>query len=382
MASERKVSSPRSFTTIRPLQKESCSGDYKLGGKLGSGGTANVNIGTSPSMGTVALKMTDLLIPIGTDPWKNESYLRQVMDASLLKYLQDEKWLDVHGKMQDLVPRLYDTWTCTGPILSSSKFVVVMDEWNGDMSNLAKKQWTDLPATKHRAILSSLNAVRAAKAAAAGRYGYQRIHTDKILLLTKAQLDNLVRIAGHLDDMGIIHGDLKLDQFLYRFLSPPDDMLMTVTDFGYASDYGWLYNYGCKLGTTIPPALRKEFNLLQLIAGLSQYNIHDRALVISSPSPTSPSRGEAMYSQFDPLAYGIPYSTKLQALRQCSSFPNNIFSQEELIEIENNLAAADIAASSPRSRDVSEVPQFKDIPDRVDQLNAEAIGDLLVRYLT
>jgi serine/threonine protein kinase len=134
-----------------------------------------------------------------------------------------------------LVPRFLGAWTCPDWI------VLALDRWKGDMAarGLEQAQAVKLPAD--------------------------------VLLFTATQLDDMFRIAQRLDELGVVHGDLKPQQLLYD-----DDGHMAVTDFGLATTYGWSTSHlgGCldyiDVHAQVPEAVRPYFNQAQLAASLIQ----------------------------------------------------------------------------------------------------------------
>lgn len=82
------------------------------------------------------------------------------------------------------------------------KFFTVLDSWEGNMLPLGRTQAANVPGN---------------------------------LVYNEGQLMDMLLIADQLDNLGVVHGDLKPDQFLYR----GDRKEMCVTDFGLAFTFGW-----------------------------------------------------------------------------------------------------------------------------------------------
>lgn len=96
------------------------------------------------------------------------------------------------------------------------------------------------------------------------------------LLFTDTQIQQLFELAVKLSDMGISHGDLKLDNLMYRV----HDQRFIVIDFGFTGTYkvhngklwtgrwGFTHSMGCSQQKEVPQALAKYSNLWQLIVDL------------------------------------------------------------------------------------------------------------------
>lgn len=61
---------------------------------------------------------------------------------------------------------------------------------------------------------------------------YSLIESRERHYLTQNELDRLFQIAIEMGKWGVVHGDLKLDQFLYRLISSKQNEIV-VTDFGF-----------------------------------------------------------------------------------------------------------------------------------------------------
>jgi hypothetical protein len=123
-------------------------------------------------------------------------------DPYFLEVLQEKK---LDGS--NIVPRIYDSWSCRSQ--DDVTIYTVMDRWQGNMESLAL----------HRP----------------GRAYY------------RSELLRMFRIAVFLGQLGIIHGDLKPDQFLYRNSGGDSEALeIVVADFGFSG--GGKYQYTARVG--------------------------------------------------------------------------------------------------------------------------------------
>jgi hypothetical protein len=156
---------------------------------------------------------------------------------------------DVTLNGQKIVPFLYDYWLCKKMkmnILTEDRFISIYEAWEGDGKDLVFKMGP-----------------------------------------TPEIVTRLFKLAIALGLLGIVHGDLKLDQFIYRHKN--GKLEIAVTDFGFSggnvipdtpAKMGWTYKkYGCFEGyeeILYPPELNVSFpiafNLFQLEAQLVLYN--------------------------------------------------------------------------------------------------------------
>jgi hypothetical protein len=166
-----------------------------------------------------------------------------VGEAEFLHLLQP---VTLGGK--PIVPRLLDAWLC------EPWYYVVMDKWDGDMDSLSEKAWKSISATLPP-LLSD---------AAGHLYRY-----DQFILMW--------RLVEILTKVGVIHFDLKADQFLYR----NNGSEIVVTDMGMAGlpgskywspNMGWSHSLGCPVDKSAAelllatPEMKRYFNAWQLEA--------------------------------------------------------------------------------------------------------------------
>jgi hypothetical protein len=149
-------------------------------------------------------------------------------DAKMIQSLQNEKWIDVLGQEQNLVPRFYEARICP-----NDEFHLVTEAYDWDLRRLGK----------HQRNLLSISP-----------------KTEEVLVYTRAQLFNMFRIAKRLDEIGIIHGDLSPSKFYIR-----DNSIMFVGDFGTTFRHGWTQRLGCTEEKVMPDGW---FNRWQLETSL------------------------------------------------------------------------------------------------------------------
>lgn len=130
-------------------------------------------------------------------------------EVYFLKLLQDKKI-----NREPIVPHLYDFWLCTFPSgdqnIPTQHSFILLDRWDSDMQKLA---YTRMSKPTNRPVYRQLEIYR------------------------------MFCLAYVLGLLGIIHGDLKADQYLQR----GDGKSIVVTDFGtsggektpYIAELGW-----------------------------------------------------------------------------------------------------------------------------------------------
>lgn len=151
-----------------------CKRQYKQIKVLGGGTYGKVYLVQDQSNNTYAMKVLED-IKMGT----RDQYFLRILDNQL-----------VDGAK--MTPKFIDSYIC-GKVLN-----IIMDVYNGDMQALGKA-----------------NAI-------------SKLGNDTYLLYTREHLLRMFRIATRLGQLGIFHGDLKPNQYLYN------DTNIVVTDFGFA----------------------------------------------------------------------------------------------------------------------------------------------------
>lgn len=122
-------------------------------------------------------------------------------EVFFLKLLQNEK---LNG--EPMVPMLFDNWLCSYPIqLGTMHSFIVVDRWDSDMYALGALRMSQTKSSS--------------------------------LVFTKSEIKRMFCLAFLLGVFGIIHGDLKLDQYLQR----NDGKLIVITDFGFSGGKGTPY---------------------------------------------------------------------------------------------------------------------------------------------
>ena len=242
-------------------------------------------------------------------------------DVYFLQVLAPAK---LHG--QYIVPRLFDAWICEegaqqdrgerkrrketedGAIL-----YLVMDRWDGDMASLMKKQGDNLKLS---------------------------------------QLIRMFGLAVALGMLGVLHSDLKIDQYLHR----NNGAEMVVSDFGFSgtseeagpdnlghpfeSELGWpstVPRLKCPAAfTPIPPcALKKEEPPapMEVKTGRGKRRVVE---VVANPTVACPTRPDPIYPAWINVmqleAFLLEYNPNLQILDDRTETPIGTFAGfEDLI---------------------------------------------------
>lgn len=115
-----------------------------------------------------------------------------------------------------VTPRLQQVWSC------GDKFFYVMDRFQDNMMRLGNEQFDELSVTRFP-ILNSYKAIR-----------------GKPALYTTYQLRTMFQICYTLSKYGILMGDMKPDQFLYREDQKNSFLDIVITDFGYTKNISQL----------------------------------------------------------------------------------------------------------------------------------------------
>jgi hypothetical protein len=159
------------------------------------------------------------------------------------------------GLIRDrVVPRLMDSWWCqnTGHLVLERIDLNIVQ-----LGRLQFGQWMDITPEDHKQMYTK--------------------YYDKTLLFTVDQLEQLWALAGFLDRQGLVHGDLKLGNILYRVR----DQRLYIFDFGFSAfvsapasssppAVGWTVTYGAPNYTTIPAELYPIFNRWQMLMALTE----------------------------------------------------------------------------------------------------------------
>lgn len=145
-------------------------------------------------------------------------------EQKVLRFLQDTKQ-SLDGA--PIAPRLYDAWEC------KNKFYQVLEEFDSDMRHLGKTRMKYVKMNRDK--WSWLN--------------LQWIDVDKPrrpeLLYYRSEIAQVLRLAIALGRAGIIHGDLKLNQFLQR----DNGRVVRIADFDFSTIPGpWLVDSDARLG--------------------------------------------------------------------------------------------------------------------------------------
>lgn len=223
-----------------PEKTTDCLNGYKKGKQISSGAYGIVSLACKDSK--AGSECDDYVIKI-SDGKNKIDLVASKLGASLIQSLQEEKWTDVKGKEQYLVPRYIWSWLC------DEKFYLVLEKFSGDMEKKGLEQYETYVDSHPESEFSS--------------------YLDTYLY-TETQMQNMFNIAKRLDELGIIQGDLKPGQILYRDSSDA----MVITDFDLLNSYSWsstgLRGPGCPspfvydTSGNVLPILKDRFNQWQL----------------------------------------------------------------------------------------------------------------------
>lgn len=225
---------------------------------------------------------------------------KKVLKILMLNNKQDVQ--DIHREVYlfhklnstGITPHLYHTFSC------GNYFYMVLDRAVSDMHRVMVQQSSDA-----RAQIIALYQKLADHSEDKKRMSLKdaTYFADRTVLLSVDQLTRMFQIARDLGQQyGVIHGDLKPDQFLYMHeVMGKADML--VTDFGLAGTLeegrpramaGWDFTVGCKRHRELPPpsvskavqeAYVKYFNIFQLALFFFSLD-HDAVVLVLDPPRT------------------------------------------------------------------------------------------------
>ncbi len=199
-------------------------------------------------------------IKIGTQLDVNDT-IAALLEQQALKRLQGEHYINSLGEARRLVPQVYYANTnCEG------QSVLIMEEYQIDAMTFGKLQYD-------AALADIANLPRFPQFT-----DFKSTKTN--MLFTADQFEDLFRIAARLDEIGFIHGDLSLSQFLMRPsisvvdrvttgrvpLFPWTDKLrklpvpirsdIVIGDFGLPRTWGWMNSFGCPAPTDATRSVR------------------------------------------------------------------------------------------------------------------------------
>jgi serine/threonine protein kinase len=196
---------------ISNLTEQNCQRDrkyYSEVGKpdLGSGKWGYIKPACRRSSGSdSASDVCDFAMKI-TSIENDEDLDRSIRDAYYLNFLQN-----IRLNSMPIVPQLLDTYACGEKFM----FAIVMDKYDSNMQNYGIHRFANYVLKRRKSVKS------------------RQVPSDKTnLMFDDLQLVRMFQIAHLLSIYGIIHADLKADQFLYK----SSNKLIVLTDFGFAGD--------------------------------------------------------------------------------------------------------------------------------------------------
>jgi hypothetical protein len=179
-----------------------------------------------------------------------QKLLSAKIEATMLRSLQSETWINNSGETRQLVPVYWNSWVCQG---DDTLFLLALERWDGDMASRGAAQWD-----------------RDGRHLAQGKQGGVNV------LYSTDQIDDMFVIAKRLDELGVVHGQMAPQHFLWRQKRDTADIDLVVTDFSQATSFGWSSQlFQCPAQDTddgqVPPQLRGYFNQWQLASALAKY---------------------------------------------------------------------------------------------------------------
>lgn len=214
---------------VKSKDSETCLRAYEQAKVIAYGATGTI-ASVQKSGNPYILKVVPFIIEDEELENRREMFNREVFYLNLLQPL-------------GITPKLYASWIC------EDCGYYVMDRWDGDLDSLMEKD-LELITRITRTSLS--------------------------LKIPEDWWNRIKEILKILSSQGIIHGDLKLDQFLYRWLDKEKKQIeICLTDFEFSFDFkrykplglGW---QSVELGCEIPKTIDKNYNLWNLYLQLSR----------------------------------------------------------------------------------------------------------------
>lgn len=160
-----------------------------------------------------------------------------VKEYQFLKLLQDAKYpVAKDDQLKSMVPRVYDHFQCWMGLEHGSydhEDYLVMEKFDGDLDSKSEER------------VNSIDRFR----------GLHEGITRNIYVFTYNELVDMFRIAVNLGKLGVMHGDLKPNQFLYKGKDIRQVDSICVSDFGFSSysltlkqyppTWGYPQRFGC-----------------------------------------------------------------------------------------------------------------------------------------
>lgn len=243
-----------------------------------------------------------------------------IQNRILSESVQREMYIFSRLHNSGLTPRIYDTFFC------GSYFYILMQQLKSDMYDRALEQ-AQIMQPKLRELFMAITS---------DREDWVRYFLPYTVVYTQTQIQRMFNIAYELGaKYGIIHGDLKPDQYLTNDVKPFESKSIVVTDFGFSgtleqgkwhAKYGWNHVKGCAAFERLPPpyesrriqeAYVKWFNVYQL----AYYFQYTKRITLVIDLDTKKLRMFHYRSPSLYVALGIPLEFIQHFGRFCNDFP-------------------------------------------------------------
>lgn len=243
------------------LPTSTCLHNYRIGKLMGSGVYGKVSSACdakpSSSLGLASLaslasseEKCDTYVIKESTIANAADYVSALLDMAMLQRLQPAVWKNSKGETKPLVPRYVDHKFC------GDKSFLVMERWDTDMEKLGKEQFGKFFAA-HQSLFSP------------------NTSSSSFLFYTVPQITDMFNIAKRLDELGVVEGDLKPSQLLYRESNGD----MALTDWGLSLSFGWATDVNSTHcpdtdggeEAIVPRSLRSYFSQWQLETYLTKY---------------------------------------------------------------------------------------------------------------
>ena len=258
------LSSKPSSVPVTPFLKKDCLENYETQKVLGKGKYGTVVSACKKSevskLPKESKERCEKLVIKESDITDEIEYATAILDSVMLAKLQDVEWENHQGEMKNLVPRFYESYFC------DRRSYLVMEKFDTNMSNRSHELYNELLHSRPELFPKNLN--------------IQDNLQHSVFPLD--EFFDLFAITRKLDQLGIVHSDLKPDQFIYKDIKNDQKggYEICIIDLSLVGTYGWASDpmLACPnpmtdhtLKSLVPRSLRDFFNQYQLSSYLVDY---------------------------------------------------------------------------------------------------------------